>query len=402
MGLRFDRDTSGDFEAVAGQANHLARIVGEQPDFAHTEVRKDLRTDAVFAKVHREAEPAVGFDRVEPLLLQLVGMDFRRQADATALLPHVNEHAGTVHGDLPHRLVQLRSAIAPARSENVSRQAFAVHAHQHGFARIDAAHHQRQMVRPVGHRTVKIEVEVAEFRGQVHALLALDQLLAPATVGDEIADRAHFQAVLAPELQQVGQAGHRPVLLEDLTDHPGRIQPRQTRQIHRRLGMARAPQHPALARLQGKNVPRLRQVARPRLRAGQHLDRAGTVARADTRGDTARRINRHREIRPVDFTVVRDHPLQAELPGALLGDRRANKPPAVFGHEIDGLGRDLRGGQHEVPLVFPLGVVGHDHELPRPHVAQNFLDRIEHRFAHRPRVKQPAPSSATAARRGRR
>ena len=48
------------------------RIVGQQPGFADAEVAQDLRADSVVAQVLLEAELQVGFDRIEPVVLQRV------------------------------------------------------------------------------------------------------------------------------------------------------------------------------------------------------------------------------------------------------------------------------------------------------------------------------------------
>ncbi len=44
--------------------------------------------------------------------------------------------------------------------QNIHGEAFTVHAHQHGPARIDPAPHQRKMVRTVRQRTVMMQVEI--------------------------------------------------------------------------------------------------------------------------------------------------------------------------------------------------------------------------------------------------
>ncbi len=46
--------------------------------------------------------------------------------------------------------------------------------------------------------------------------------------------------------------------------------------------------------------------------------------------------------------------------GALLGEREADEAAAVAGHEVDGLGSDVLGGQGEVALVLAVLVVDDD------------------------------------------
>ena len=51
--------------------------------------------------------------------------------------------------------------------------------------------------------------------------------------------------------------------------------------------------------------------------------------------------------------------------GALLGEGEADEAAAVAGHEVDGLGRDVLGGQGEVALVLAVLVVDHDDHAAR-------------------------------------
>ena len=57
------------------------------------EIAQHLDAHAVVPLVGLEAEPLVGFDRVEPLVLQFVGADLVRQADAAALLVEIQQDA---------------------------------------------------------------------------------------------------------------------------------------------------------------------------------------------------------------------------------------------------------------------------------------------------------------------
>ncbi len=85
---------------------------------------------AVVAQLGGEAELLVGLDGIEPFLLQLVGVNLRRQADAAAFLPHVKQHAVAGGFDLRERGVELVAAIAAQRAEDVAGEALAVHAHE--------------------------------------------------------------------------------------------------------------------------------------------------------------------------------------------------------------------------------------------------------------------------------
>ena len=72
---RSNRKLFDDFEIMTLQADHLAGIVSQQANLAHAEIDEDLRAEPVIAKIHRKPKPFVGLDRIEPLLLQLVGVN---------------------------------------------------------------------------------------------------------------------------------------------------------------------------------------------------------------------------------------------------------------------------------------------------------------------------------------
>ncbi len=58
--------------------------------------------------------------------------------------------------------------------------------------------------------------------------------------------------------------------------------------------------------------------------------------------------------------VLLRHGKEAQVVGALLSEGEADEAAAVAGHEVDGLGGDVLGGQGEVALVLAVLVVDHD------------------------------------------
>ena len=164
-------------------------------------------------------------------------MDFRRETDAASFLPHVNQHAVAFLGDLPQRRVQLISTIAPARSEHVAGETFAMNAHQRRFVLLDLAFHQREMMHPVERRAVHMQIEIAVISRQFYHLFELDQLFALSSIGDQTLDRANAQPVLFAELHQLRQPRHRSVVMQDFAEHAGRLQPGHPRKIDRRFGV---------------------------------------------------------------------------------------------------------------------------------------------------------------------
>gem|GEM_PF-6598449 len=95
-----------------------------------------------FAAVGLEAELDVGFHGVEALVLQLIGFEFRHQADAAALLLLIEQNAGASLGDFAQGKLELQAAVAAQRVEDVSGEALGVNAHERRRG-VDVAHDQR-------------------------------------------------------------------------------------------------------------------------------------------------------------------------------------------------------------------------------------------------------------------
>src|SRR5687767_11812096 len=123
-----ERDALGDLEPVQG--HELVRIVREQADAPHAEVREDLHADPVLALIRPEAEPLVRLDRVEALVLQLVGAKLVHEPDATALLPEIQKHAAALGRDALERGRHLLAAIAAKRPEDIAGEALRMHAYE--------------------------------------------------------------------------------------------------------------------------------------------------------------------------------------------------------------------------------------------------------------------------------
>src|SRR3546814_11035982 len=65
-------------------------------------------------------------------------------------------------------------------------------------------------------------------------------------IGDEIADRADLEVMELGEGNEIVHPRHGAVVLHDLADHAGWIEPCQPGDIDRRLGMAGALQYAAI------------------------------------------------------------------------------------------------------------------------------------------------------------
>ena len=325
VGGVLDRHLRRDRQPVALQPADLLRVVGEDADARQPEVDQDLRADAVVAQVDRQAELEVGVDRVQALVLEVVGAQLVQQADPAALLGEVEQDAGALALDHRQRRLELLAAIAAQRVEDVAGQALGVDAHEHVVDARDVALDQRDVVLVVHQRAVADGGEVAEAGRQARLDHALDELVVPAPVGDQVGDRDHLQVVLAAVALEVGDAGHRAVVVHDLADHAGRVQTGQSREVDGRLGLAGALEHAARLGLQREDVAGLDQVARRGLGVDGDLDRAGAVGGRDAGGDPVARLDRDRERGLERRLVLGRHQVEAELVAALGGQREADQ-----------------------------------------------------------------------------
>ncbi len=87
----------------------------------------------------------VRVDRVETLVLQLIGAQLVDEADAASFLAQVEQHAPWRVGHFVERGVELRPAIAFEAAEHVAGETFAVQPH-HGHRSVALADDQRDML----------------------------------------------------------------------------------------------------------------------------------------------------------------------------------------------------------------------------------------------------------------
>ena len=143
------------------------------------------------AKPRRE----VRLDGVEPLLLQLVGLQLAEEADPAALLREVEDHALALRLDPAQRELELLAAVTAERVEDVAGQALGMDADEHVLLAGDLALDERDVVL-AGERLAEGDRrELAVGGRQVDGSDALDELLVPAPVLDQVGDRDHLQLV---------------------------------------------------------------------------------------------------------------------------------------------------------------------------------------------------------------
>ena len=169
------------------------------------------------------------------------------------------------------------------------------------------------MVLPVDGGEVKVEVELAEVGRHADDLLAGDELFALPAKLDELLDGAELEFVFFREAAQLREAGHRAVVVHDLTYDAHRPAAGETGEVHRRLCVAGALEDAAGFGAKRKDVAWLHEILGKRSGVGQNFNRLRTVGGADASGDALRGIDADLEIGAMAFAVVEHHALDTEL-----------------------------------------------------------------------------------------
>ena len=207
--------------------------------------------------------------------------------------------------------------------------------------------------------------ELAVLGRHAHGDRALDELLVPAAVLDQVGDRDDLQPVLLAVGDQVGDAGHRPVLVHDLADDAGGLRPAsRARSTAASVWPVRSSTPPAGAR-SGKTWPGWTRSCGPVARVDRDLDRARAVGGRDAGRDAFAGLDRDGERGAERRLVVVGHRLQPELVAALLGQAEADQPAACVAMKLIASGVANCAAIVEVALVLAVGVVDDDHELAR-------------------------------------
>ena len=118
-------------------------------------------------------------------------------------------------------------------------------------------------------------------------------------------------------------------------------------------------------------------------RIDRHRDGARPVVRGDAGGDAFPRFNGNGKGRAVARLVLPRHVLEAQLVGAQLGQRQANQPASVLGHEVDGVGRRHLRGDDEIALVLAILGIDQDDHAAVAQVIDDLVDRRQEALAFR-------------------
>jgi len=135
----------------------------------------------------------------------------------------------------------------------------------------------------------------AEARRQAGLRDPMHERVVAETVLDELGDGRDLELVVGREALEIGEPRHRPVLVHHLADHARRLQPRETSEIDRALGLTGAHEHAALARSQRKDVAGADDVTRTRAVAQRREDRGRAIGSRQAGADPTARVHRERE-----------------------------------------------------------------------------------------------------------
>src|SRR5688572_24537756 len=303
------RNVLDDLEPEPRQPVHLLR----RPDdahAAHTQRAHDLRADAERAEIHAAMPP-----RAELLLQWRLRQRLHGAHEVARRFLGAQDDGDAVVrlGDQLQRVAQRPVQRRSVQPKHVAQRVLPMHSNESRRFCVERAAREREV-----HGTIDVileadEPERTEFGLDLRLADDLDGFLLAQAVLDEIGDRADLELMAPRELREVVAARHGAVVVQDLDDDSCRLEARETREVAAGFRVPRARQNPAGLSHQRKNVPRLPQITRLRLRRNSGLDRARSVVRRDAGRDTLGRFDRDREVRRLANVGVADHQRQAEL-----------------------------------------------------------------------------------------
>ena len=259
----------------------------------------------------------------------------------------------------------------------------------------------------VERRHIGVAGELADLAGDFELGNAAHQLFARLAVGDQIGDRDALQRVLLGKARDLRAAHHRAVVIDQFADRRHRLDPGEPAEIDRRLGMARAHQHPAILGDQREDVPRPDKIGAAGIAVRQVADRRGAVLGGNAGGGAVAIVDRNGKGGAVDRVIVGDHRRQVQAARDLAGQRRADDAAGVAHDERHFLGRGMDRGDDQVALVLTVVVIGDDDDLAGGERLDRFADtglrHVDPLRGHRParqsRWRREISGSPSAARR---
>ena len=139
--------------------------------------------------------------------------------------------------------------------------------------------------------------------------------------------------------------------------------------------MPGAHQYTTIHCLQRENVAGLDQVVRSGIRRHCRQHGAGPVGGRNAGAHPFCGLNRDGESRAFFVAIAQSHGWQLQTFAALARERETDQTTAKTRHEIDGLGRDMLGSNHQIAFIFAVFFVDQDHHAPVAHVGHDVFNR---------------------------
>jgi hypothetical protein len=138
-------------------------------------------------------------------------------------------------------------------------------------------------------------------------------------------------------------------------------------------------------------VPRPGEILGTRLGVDGGEDGLGAVGRGDAGRGATLGLDGHAERGPELRAVllVADHQGDPKLVEALSRHRKADEAAPIAGHEVDGLGGDLLGGDGQVTFVLTVLVVDDDDHPSRLEVLEGVGNGAERHLISQARAWKP-------------
>ena len=164
------------------------------------------------------------------------------------------------------------------------------------------------------------------------------------------------------------------VVAHDFADDAGGSEAGEAGEVDGGLGLAGADEHAAAAGAQREDVAGTGEIGRGGAGIDGGADGMRAVGGRDAGGDALAGLDGLGKGGAEAGGVLLRHGEEAQVVGALLGEGEADEAAAVAGHEVDGFGGDVLGGQSEVALVFAVLVVDHDDHAAGANLVQGAGD----------------------------
>ena len=334
-------------------------LARQQPDRFHAEILQYLRAEADLAPL------------LHPRCLA-AGCLFHRRGDADGTFAQIDDDAAFGVLDA----LQGTRHAAMRRIEDIGDGVLLLQADGDVRTGADIAIDHGDVMSGVEGRRIDQRARRADRRLDLAFAHARDQGFALLAIGDEVVDGDDQKLVLLGEGQDVRQALHGAVVIDQFGDEADRRQAGKARHIDRGLGMARADQHATLAGDQRKDMAGPHEILGADIGVGERPDAGATFLRRDAGGEVLGIVDRDGKGGGVRGGVVGHHGRQMQAAGIGAGQRGAKDTAGMSDEESHMLWRCFGGSHDEIALVLAVLVIHHDHGLARGDGGNGIFDLV--------------------------